>query len=58
MEMDVYECGECIRAFATEKDSEVKQCPNCGSVLFEFSHEVVLVQKIKRPLTMPCEKVG
>ena len=58
MEMDVYECGECIRAFAIEKNQDVTCCPSCGSELFEFSHEVVLIQKIKRPLTMPCEKVG
>ncbi|WNF36450.1 hypothetical protein RJD24_18810 [Bacillaceae bacterium IKA-2] len=57
MEMDVYECGECNRSFATEKDEEVKSCPNCMSELFEFSHEIVAVQKVKRPLTMQREKV-
>lgn len=58
MDMDVYNCEECARAFSVEKDADVLNCPSCGSKLFEFSHEAVLVLKVKRPLTMPCEKVS
>lgn len=56
--MDVYECDECVEAFAVEKDTEINVCPVCESELFEFSHEALLVPKVKRPLTLPCEKVS
>ena len=52
MNMDVYNCEECTRAFAVEKDADVQNCPSCGSELFEFSHEAVLVLKVKRPSHM------
>lgn len=45
MNMDVYNCDECGKAFAVEKDSELNVCPVCESELFEFSHEVLAVQK-------------
>lgn len=41
MEMDVYNCEECTRAFAVEKGTEVTCCPGCESDLFEFSHDVI-----------------
>jgi DNA-directed RNA polymerase subunit RPC12/RpoP len=46
VEMDVYNCEECTRAFAVEKGTEVLTCcPSCESELFEFSHEVIATQK-------------
>lgn len=56
--MDVYSCEECDEAFAVEKNRELNVCPICESELWEFSHEAVLVLKIKRPLTLQCEKVS
>jgi rubrerythrin len=37
---DVYNCEECIRAFATEKDEDPEVCPYCESDLWEFSHSI------------------
>lgn len=45
MEMDVYNCEECTRAFAVEKEFDIKCCPYCESELYEFSHEVIANQK-------------
>lgn len=58
MNMDVYNCEECGEAFAVESNRELNVCPICESELFEFSHEVVALPKIKRPLTLQCEKVS
>ena len=57
MNMDVYNCEECGKAFAVESGSDLNVCPICESELWEFSHEAVLVPKeidlphcnVKRP---------
>lgn len=57
MKMDVYNCEQCPHAFAVEDNVEPSGCPVCDSELFEFSHQVIAVENIKRPSTLPCEKV-
>lgn len=43
--MDVYRCNECTKAFAVEINEDVERCPYCESDSYEFSHEVIAVQK-------------
>jgi DNA-directed RNA polymerase subunit RPC12/RpoP len=40
MIMDVYNCEDCGRAFAVEKDDEPTCCPVCEAEIWEYSHTV------------------
>lgn len=40
MIMDVYNCEDCGRAFAVEKDDKPQCCPVCEAEIWEFSHTI------------------
>jgi len=40
MEIDIYSCEECGRAFGVEECEDPKVCPCCESELWEYSHSV------------------
>jgi rubrerythrin len=45
MNFDVYNCDECIKAFAVEADEEPNCCPTCESGSWEYSHSIHGVTK-------------